>query len=109
MLLALALLSIGSSLSRAPVFGLLSNLTPANEQGGTIGVAQSAGALARIVGPMFAASLYVHDCRSCRISFAAALPSWPVCSPCAAAGEIIFRTPVFNLQLSTGYKKRAAD
>jgi len=60
MLFALALLSIGSSLTRAPVFGLLSNLTPANEQGGTIGVAQSAGALARILGPMFAASLYVH-------------------------------------------------
>ncbi len=59
MLLALALLSVGSSLTRAPVFGLLSNLTPANEQGGTIGVAQSAGALARICGPMFAASLYV--------------------------------------------------
>ena len=60
MLLALALLSVGSSLTRAPVFGLLSNLAPANEQGATIGVAQSAGALARIVGPMFAASLYVH-------------------------------------------------
>jgi MFS family permease len=60
MLLALALLSIGSSLTRAPVFGLLSNLTPANEQGGTIGVAQSAGSLARILGPMFAATLYVE-------------------------------------------------
>ncbi len=60
MLLALALLSIGSSLTRAPVFGMLSNLTPANEQGATIGVAQSAGALARIAGPIFAASLYVH-------------------------------------------------
>ena len=59
MLLALALLSIGSSLTRAPLFGLLSNLTPANEQGATIGVAQSAGALARIVGPIFAATLYV--------------------------------------------------
>jgi MFS family permease len=60
MLLALALLSIGSSLTRAPVFGLLSNLTPANEQGATIGVAQSAGSLARILGPLFAAALYVH-------------------------------------------------
>jgi len=60
MLLALALLSIGSSLTRAPVFGMLSNLTPANEQGGTIGVAQSAGSLARIVGPLFAATLYFH-------------------------------------------------
>ena len=60
MLLALALLAIGSSLTRAPLFGLLSNLTPANEQGATLGVAQSAGALARIVGPLFAAMLYVH-------------------------------------------------
>ena len=60
MLLALALLAIGSALTRPPLFGLLSNLTPANEQGGTIGVAQSAGALARILGPLFAASLYVH-------------------------------------------------
>ena len=59
MLLALALLSIGSALTRAPVFGLLSNLTPAHEQGGTIGVAQSAGSLARILGPLFAATLYV--------------------------------------------------
>jgi len=60
MLLALALLSVGSSLTRAPLFGLLSNFTPANEQGATLGVAQSAGALARIVGPLFAAMLYVH-------------------------------------------------
>jgi DHA1 family tetracycline resistance protein-like MFS transporter len=60
MLLALALLAVGSGLTRAPVFGLLSNLTPANEQGATIGVAQSAGSLARILGPLFAATLYVH-------------------------------------------------
>ncbi len=60
MLLALALLSIGSSLTRAPVFGMMSNLTSANEQGATIGVAQSAGSLARILGPLFAATLYVH-------------------------------------------------
>jgi hypothetical protein len=60
MLFALALLSIGSSLTRAPLFGLLSNLTPANEQGATIGVAQSAGSLARIFGPIFAATLYLH-------------------------------------------------
>ena len=60
MLLALALLAIGSALTRPPLFGLLSNLTPANEQGVTIGVAQSAGALARILGPLFAAILYLH-------------------------------------------------
>jgi MFS transporter, DHA1 family, tetracycline resistance protein len=60
MLGVLALLSLGSSLSRAPLFGLLSNLTPANEQGSTIGVAQSAGSFARIVGPLFATTLYSH-------------------------------------------------
>jgi MFS family permease len=60
MLLVLALLAVGSSLTRPPVFGLLSNLTSVNEQGATIGVAQSAGALARIVGPIFAATLYLH-------------------------------------------------
>ena len=60
MLGTLVLLAFGSSLSRAPVFGLLSNLTPAAEQGATIGVAQSAGSLARIVGPIFASTLYGH-------------------------------------------------
>ena len=54
MLAVLALLSVGSALTRPPLFGLLSNLTLANEQGETIGVAQSAGSLARIAGPIFA-------------------------------------------------------
>ena len=44
----LGLLAIGSGLTRPPVFGLISILTPAHEQGATIGVAQSAGSLARI-------------------------------------------------------------
>jgi predicted MFS family arabinose efflux permease len=57
LLVVLAILSIGSSMTRPPVFGLISNLTPAHEQGATIGVAQSAGSLARILGPMFAATL----------------------------------------------------
>jgi multidrug resistance protein len=57
MLGALAILSIGSSLTRPPLFGLLSNLTSAHEQGATIGVAQSAGSLARILGPIYATAL----------------------------------------------------
>jgi MFS family permease len=36
------------------------SLAPANEQGATISVAQSAGSLARILGPLFAATLYLH-------------------------------------------------
>jgi predicted MFS family arabinose efflux permease len=54
---ALALLSVGSSLTRPPLFGFLSNLTPPHEQGATIGVAQSAGSLARILGPIYANTL----------------------------------------------------
>lgn len=51
---ALGLLSVGSSLTRPPLFGLLSNLTHEDERGATFGVAQSLGSLARIVGPVFA-------------------------------------------------------
>jgi MFS transporter, DHA1 family, tetracycline resistance protein len=61
LLLALALLSIGTSLTRPPLFGMLSNLTPAEEQGATIGVAQGAGSLARILGPVFATALLVYS------------------------------------------------
>jgi hypothetical protein len=57
MLGALALLAIGTGLTRPPLFGMLSNLTPALEQGATLGVAQGAGSLARILGPLFATPL----------------------------------------------------
>ena len=57
LLFALALLSVGTSLTRPPLFGLLSNLTPPSEQGANIGVAQGAGSLARILGPLFATTL----------------------------------------------------
>ena len=61
LLLALALLSVGTSLTRPPLFGMLSNLTPAHEQGATIGVAQGAGSLARILGPVFATALLPYS------------------------------------------------
>ena len=57
LLFALALLAVGSSFTRPPLFGLLSNLTSADEQGATIGVAQGSGSLARILGPPFATTL----------------------------------------------------
>jgi DHA1 family tetracycline resistance protein-like MFS transporter len=57
LLVVLGVLAIGSMLTRPPVFGLISILTPATEQGATIGVAQSAGSLARILAPIFAATL----------------------------------------------------
>ena len=40
---------------------MLSNLTPAQEQGATIGVAQGAGSLARILGPIFATALLPYS------------------------------------------------
>ena len=58
LLIVLAVLSIGTQLTRPPVFGMISNLTPANEQGVTIGVAQSMGALARILGPVTMVPLF---------------------------------------------------
>ncbi|HZV35898.1 MAG TPA: MFS transporter [Verrucomicrobiae bacterium] len=57
----LALLAIGSSMTRPPVFGMISNLTTAHEQGVTIGVAQSAGSMARIFGPIFANTLFAKN------------------------------------------------
>ncbi len=71
LLVALALLAIGSGLTRPPLFGMLSILTPEHEQGATLGVAQSAGSLARIMGPLFAGGLFhIH-------------PTWPYVA-CAA-------------------------
>ena len=61
LLLTLGLLSIGSSLLRPPVFGLISVLAAKGEQGLTLGVAQSAGSMARIVGPFFAVPLYYRN------------------------------------------------
>jgi MFS family permease len=57
-LTGLAVLAIGSGINRAPTLGLLSILTPPTEQGAMQGVAQSAGSLARILAPVFAASVF---------------------------------------------------
>ncbi len=58
LLVTLAVLSAGSGMTRPPLFGLISMRTPANEQGNALGVAQGAGALARIAGPIFASATY---------------------------------------------------
>jgi MFS family permease len=58
LIIALCVLAVGSSLARPPIFGMISNLTAAHEQGATIGVAQGSGSLARILGPIFATALY---------------------------------------------------
>lgn len=58
LLVVLAVLAIGSGLNRPPVFGMISLKSSTHEQGANLGVAQSFGALARIVGPIFATTLF---------------------------------------------------
>lgn len=65
-----ALIAIGSGLTRPPLFALLQKFAPADERGLTFGVAQSGASLARVIGPPFAGLMYdLH-------------PSWPyvICS-----------------------------
>ena len=81
LLLVLALLAIGSGLNRPPVFGLISLNSPPHEQGANLGVAQSFGSLARILGPLFAGVLfYAHPALPylicAGIALAAALVVW---------------------------------
>jgi DHA1 family tetracycline resistance protein-like MFS transporter len=56
---ALGLFAISSGINRPPTFGLISLNSGRNEQGATLGIAQSAASLARIIGPIFANALYV--------------------------------------------------
>jgi DHA1 family tetracycline resistance protein-like MFS transporter len=57
-LIVIALLAIGSGLNRPPVFGMISLNSSPHEQGANLGVAQSFGSLARILGPIFASTLF---------------------------------------------------
>ena len=45
-------------MNRPPTFGLISILTPPEQQGATLGITQSAGSLGRIVGPPLATTLF---------------------------------------------------
>jgi MFS family permease len=71
LLLGLAVFSIGSSMTRPPVFGMISLMTASHEQGSVLGVAQGVGSLARIVGPIFALGLFKTDPRIPYLSCAA--------------------------------------
>jgi MFS transporter, DHA1 family, tetracycline resistance protein len=79
LLIALGVFAAGSGIHRPPLFGLISILTPENEQGATMGVTQSAGSLARIIAPVFAATLF---------EVKPALP-YIICSAVAAASGVV--------------------
>ena len=100
LLIALGVLAIGSGLNRAPVFGLISLKSSPQEQGVNLGVAQSFSALARVIGPVIATTLYfVRPAKpspellyvSCgAIAFLTALVAWQFLhekSPAPAAAE----------------------
>ncbi len=76
---ALALFSISSSVYRAPTYGLISLNAGPNEQGEVMGVTQSIGSLARIIGPLFALGLLDASIR---------LPYY-ICAVIAVAAAII--------------------
>jgi ferrochelatase len=56
--LGLFFLAVGSSMTIPTLTSLVSLYTPANEQGRSIGIFRSLGALARVVGPLTAAIIY---------------------------------------------------
>ncbi len=58
MLVGLAILGFGSTAFRPPVTGMISTLTPLNEQGATLGISQSMASLARSFSPFLVAPLY---------------------------------------------------
>jgi len=61
MVVGLGFVAAGSGINRPPTFGLISMNTSADEQGATLGVAQSAGSLARIIAPVTANLLYQYE------------------------------------------------
>lgn len=56
--ISMTILAIGNGLMRPPNLGIISLLTPSNEQGAVMGVTNSIAALARIIGPILGGVLY---------------------------------------------------
>jgi multidrug resistance protein len=60
LLLATALLAIGMGFNNPSIQALISKLSHADEQGSVLGVSQSMGSLARILGPVWGGYVYDH-------------------------------------------------
>ena len=100
LLLVLGLFSAGSGINRPPVFGLISLNSPPHEQGANLGVAQSFGALARILGPIFAGSLFfVHEALPYLISGGIAIGNAPIAPGCVRT----FSVAAARLQLDVAF------
>ncbi len=60
-LLVVALQGIGSGLTQPTISALVSKSAPSRIQGGVFGITQALGALARLVGPLFANPLFTRN------------------------------------------------
>lgn len=98
LIIAACVLAIGSSLARPPIFGMISNLTSAHEQGATIGVAQGSGSLARILGPIFATGLYSAKSLPHWLTSASNAFTRPGAVPYLTCGVICILTGFFAFQ-----------
>jgi len=57
-MLSLTMIASGSGIMRTVVPSFISRITPANEQGGTLGVANSVASIATVPGPLIGGSLF---------------------------------------------------
>ena len=57
---ALALVTLGSGLATPTLAAMIADRGGSERRGSTLGVAQSAGALARVVGPIYGGALFEH-------------------------------------------------
>lgn len=94
LLTAGGLLAVGAGLHNPTSLGLLSRLTPGDEQGRTLGVSRSFGALARVLGPLAGTWMYQE--------------LGPV-SPFYAGGAILVVTFVVALSLLRGVPDSRQD
>jgi MFS family permease len=60
MLAVLAPMSIGSGLTQPSIASLLSRMAKKEDQGGTLGIGESASAMGRIIGPEAGTFTYSH-------------------------------------------------
>jgi DHA1 family tetracycline resistance protein-like MFS transporter len=69
----MTILAVGNGMMRPPNVGLISLLTPANEQGAVMGVTNSVASLGRIIGPIIGGVLYERAGRASPFLFAGIL------------------------------------
>lgn len=70
---AFAVLAIGLGLTQPAMNSLISRRAGSDEQGGVLGVTQSTGSLARVIGPLFAGYLFAYVGHSSPFLWGAAL------------------------------------